>query len=175
VKYCLPIRKTIFNPDDPLGEALPFTVLGPNSPLSYREAARRLAENFANCTPFGSAPYEANESEVYGITYSRDRVLLFSKKIGAGRIRCFGAVGMRWKKYEYTDMPEGEGWFMTWAWFHPTEQRKDHLRNAWPHISRLFPDFMPQPPATPAMGAFLKKIQFSHPRLLNREFPIIPL
>lgn len=169
MKHCLPIRKIKFNPDNSFDEALPFTVLGPTSPLSYRQATRLLAEDFANCTGFSPAPYDVNEGE----EYFRDRVLLFSKPTGDGRIRCFGAVGMRWRKYEFTDMPEGEGWFMTWAWFHPTHQRKGYLRNAWPHISRLFPDFMPLPPATPAMGAFLKKIKFYHPSLSNREFPVI--
>jgi hypothetical protein len=172
VKFCLPIRKTKLNPYDSLDEKLPFTVLGPNSPLNYRKAARLLAEDFANGTGFSPAPYEAKEGE-HELTYCRDRVLLFSKPIGDGKLCCFGAVGMRWKKYEYEDMPEGEGWFMTWAWFHPTEQRKGHLRNAWPHISRLFPDFIPLPPATPAMGLFLKKIKFSHPFFLNKEFPIV--
>ena len=167
MNYCLPIRKIKFNPYDSVGGALPFTVLGPDSPFSYRKAERLLAEDFANTTHFGPAPYEAKEGERYGMTYRRDRVLLFSNPTENGKTRCFGAVGMRWKKYD--DMPEG--WFMTWAWFHPTEQRKGHLRNAWPQISRLFPDFIPIPPVTPAMRLFLKKIQFSHPCLLNRELP----
>jgi len=111
------------------------SALGPSSPLNYREAARLLAEDFANYTQFSPTPYEANEVIDYGKTYLRDRVLLFSKPTGEGKMQCFGAVGMRWKKYEYADMPEGEGWFMTWAWFHPTEQRKGHLRIAWPHTT----------------------------------------
>ena len=58
-----------------MGELLPFTILGPNSPLSYRKAAGLLAEDFANYTHFSPAPYEANEVEVCG-GYARDRVLL---------------------------------------------------------------------------------------------------
>jgi hypothetical protein len=139
--------------------------------LSYRTAARLLAEDFANYAHFSPTPYGVNEAVAYG--YWRDRVLLFSKPIGDERMRCFGAVGMRWQKNEYNDAPDREGWWMTWAWFHPTEQRKGHLENAWPHISKMFPDFMPLPPATPAMGNFLKKIKFNHPFLGNREFPVV--
>jgi hypothetical protein len=160
MKYCLPIIKIRVNPDDSLDEALPFTVLGHNSPLSYRKATRCLAEDFANNTGFSPAPYEANELNVYP-EYYRDRVLLFIKPIDSEKIRCFGAVGIRWKKYD--DIPEG--WFMTWAWFHPSEQRKGHLRNAWLHILKLFPNFIPDPPYSPTMKSFLRKIQFSHPHV----------
>ena len=137
MKCCVPIVKIRLNPDDNLGEKLPFTVLGHNSPLIYRKAARRLAEDFACSTGFPPAPYEANELVNYP-EYFRDRVLLFIEPIDLVRIRCFGAIGIRWKKYD--DIPEG--WFMTWAWFHPSEQRKGHLKNAWPHILKMFPDFI---------------------------------
>jgi hypothetical protein len=160
MKCCLPIIKKRLNPDDNTAESLPFTILGFNSPLSYREAARRLAEDFANNTGFSPAPYEADELWNYP-KYHRDRALLFTKPIDSGRICCFGAVEIRWKDYE--DMPEG--WFMTWAWFHPNEQRKGHLKNAWPHILKLFPNFIPDPPYTPAMKGFLRKIQFLHPHV----------
>jgi hypothetical protein len=157
MKCCLPIIKIRVNPDDGFGEALPFTILGHNSPLSYRKAARYLAEDFANYTGFSPAPYDTNELKL-NQPYWHDRVLLFVEQIGSEKIRCFGAVGIRWKKYD--DIPEG--WFMTWAWFHPSEQRKGHLKNAWPHIAKLFPNFVPDPPFSPAMKAFLRKIQFSH-------------
>src|ERR1035441_163621 len=104
MKFCLPIRKIKLNPYDSLDEKLPFTVLGPNSPLSYQQAARRLAEDFANGTCFESAPYEVKEIERYASTDWRDRVLLFGKPTGDGKMRFFGAVGMRWKKYD--DLPE---------------------------------------------------------------------
>lgn len=159
-----PIKKIRFDPDDSSNGKLPFAVLGPNSPLSYRKAARVLAEDFANNTHFSPAPYEANETESHP-EYLRDRVLLFIEPIDSERIRCFGAVGIRWKKYD--DIPEG--WFMTWAWFHPGEQRKGHLKNAWPHILKLFPNFRPDPPLTPAMESFLKKIQL--PNALQPSIP----
>ena len=159
MKCCLPIRTIEPNPDEHLAEQLPFTVLGINSPLSYRKAARLLAEDFASYTHFSPAPYEADEIKNYGKSYARDRALLFGEPIDLKRVRFFGAIGMRWKKYD--DMPEG--WFMTWVWFHPSEQKKGHLTNAWPHILRLFPNFFPDPPITPAMQSFLKKIQFRHP------------
>lgn len=173
MKCSLPIRTIKANPNYTPGEELPFTVLGPNSPLSYLQAASLLAADFANYAHFSPAPYGANEARIYGNRYLRDRVLLFTKPIGERKFRCFGAVGMRWEKHEFTDMPEGEGWFMTWAWFHPGEQRKGHLTNAWRHILRLFPGFMPAPPATHAMGSFLKKVKFDHPRLRGRPFPTI--
>ena len=90
MKYCLPIIKIRFNPDDNLTEKVPFTMLGHNSPLSYRKAARRLAEDFANSTGFSPAPYEADELKHYQ-QYVRDRVLLFTEPIDSERIRCFGA------------------------------------------------------------------------------------
>ena len=52
---------------------------------------------------------------------------------------------------------------MTWAWFHPHEQRRGHLSHAWPHISKLFPNFIPDPPFSQAMKSFLIKIQFVRP------------
>jgi hypothetical protein len=156
VNCCRPIRKIKANPCDNPGENLPFSILGPESPLSYRKAARLLAEDFANNAHFSPAPYEANEAQDYWPGYARDRVLLFSKPVDSEKICCFGAVGIRWKKYD--DLPEA-GWFMTWAWFHPSEQRKGHLTTAWPHILRLFPNFIPDPPLTPAMESFLKKMQ----------------
>ena len=173
MKHCLPIRKIKFNPYDSSDEALPFMVLGPDSPFSYRQAVGLLAEDFANSTGFSPAPYEPKEGDHYGKAYLRDRLLVFSKLVGEGKICFCGAVGMRWKRYEFTDMPEAEGWFMTWAWFHPNERRKGYLSNAWPYILKLFPDFMPQPPATMAMGSFLKKMKFNHPYLLHGEFPTV--
>src|SRR6266487_2314352 len=127
---CRPIRKIKANPYNSRDTTLPFIVLGPNSPLSYRKAGRLLAEDFANNAHFSPTPYEANEVEDYG-KYFLDRVLLFSEPINSRRIRCFGAVGIRWQKYD--ELPEAR-WIMTWAWFHPSEQRKGHLTKAWPHI-----------------------------------------
>jgi len=164
MKCCMPILKIRPNPDDNLAEPSPFTVLGHNSPLSYRNAARHLAEDFANSTGFSPAPYESKELDKYP-EYRRDRALLFIEPISLQRIRCFGAVGVRWKKYD--DIPVA-GWFMTWAWFHPSEQRKGHLKNAWPYILKLFPDFIPDPPYSTAMKSFLRKIQFSHPHVPAR-------
>lgn len=148
------------NPYDNLGETLPFILIGPDSPLSYRKAARRLAENFANSTHFSPAPYEAQEGEDYGPKYARDRVLLFAEATAPRRLRYFGAVGIRWK--EFDDLPE-RGWFMTWAWFQRADQRKGHLTKAWPHILKLFPNLMPLPPLTAAMESFLKKVQYYDP------------
>ena len=138
---------------------MPFVIIGPSSPLSYRTAVRLLAENFANYTGFSPAPYEAEEAD-YELSYARDRVLLFSRKIDEQSIRCFGAAGIRRKKYDEIPTP---GWFMTWAWFHPSEQRKGHLTKAWPHILKLFPDIIPDPPLSDEMKSFLIKIGTKFP------------
>src|SRR5690242_15283713 len=103
-----PVRKVRPNPYDSPAQKLPFIILGPNSPLSYRKAARLLGEDFANATRFSPTPYEAEEADHYGGTYLRDRVLLFAKSVDGLRIRCFGAVGVRWQKFD--DIPE-PGWF----------------------------------------------------------------
>ena len=165
MNFCRPVRKVAFNPYDTPEEPLPFLILGPKSPLSYRKAARLLAEDFANSAHFSPAPYEVHEDEHYGDSYLRDRVLLFAKPTDAGTIRCFGAVGVRWKTFD--DIP-APGWFMTWAWFHPAEQRHGHLTKAWPHILKLFPSLMPLPPLTDAMLSFLKKAHFDHPLLRQK-------
>jgi hypothetical protein len=164
MNFCRPIRKVAFNPYDTPGNQLPFFILGPNSPLSYRKAARLLAEDFANGAHFSPAPYEAEEARLYGGKYSSDRVLLFAKPVTGQKISCFGAVGVRWQKFD--DVPD-PGWFMTWAWFHPAEQRQGHLIKAWPHVLKLFPSLMPLPPITDAMLSFLKKVHFDHPLFLR--------
>ena len=164
MSFCQPVRKVACNPYDALVGPLPFVVLGPDSPLSYRKAARLLAEDFANGAHFSPAPYEPREAETYGHRFLRDRVLLFGRPTGIHRIRFFGAAGVRWQQFD--DIPE-PGWFMTWAWFHPAEQRKGHLTSAWPHIVKLFPGVMPLPPLTDAMLAFLKKTHFDHPLFLH--------
>lgn len=147
-----PIRKIQPNPyESPAGAS--FIVIGPKSPLSYRKAIRDMAADFANHAHYSPAPYDANEAE-YNPSYLRDRVLLFSNSHGPDKIRCFGAVGFRWQKYD--DVP-GPGWFMMWAWFHPSEQRKGHLTNAWPHLLKSFPGFIPIFPWSPAMIEFMKK------------------
>lgn len=164
MNFCRPVRKVTFNPYDTPGKPLPFMVLGPDSPLSYRKAARLLAEDFANGAHFSPAPHEACEADHYGGQYRRDRVLAFAKPVDALRIRFFGAAGVRWQQFD--DIPE-PGWFLTWAWFYPAEQRKGHLTNAWPHILRLFPGVMPLRPITEAMLAFLKKAKFDNPLFLR--------
>jgi len=160
MNFSQPIRKIRPNPHDRTDERLPFTIIGPSSPRSYREAVRLLAEDFANGAHFSPAPYEVDEAEHYGSAYAGDRVLLFSTPLGPGKIRCFGAVGLRWKTYD--EVPTG-GWFITWAWFHPKQQRQGHLSKAWPSILRLFPNACPDPPITEAMNSFLDKVQFQHP------------
>lgn len=146
-----PIVKLQPNPY-PSPEGAPFIVIGPESPFAYRKAVHEMAADFANCTHYSPAPYDPIEAE-YNPSYSRDRVLLFSKPHAPGKIRCIGAVGFRRKKYN--DVPAG--WFMTWAWFHPTEQRKGHLRTAWPFLLKSFPEFIPDPPWSPGMIEFMKK------------------
>lgn len=168
MSFSRPTRRVRFNPYDNSAEALPFTVLGPDSPLSYRRAAWLLAEDFANGTHCSPTPYEANEAEDYGTARARDRILLFTEPVGPQRIRCFGAVGIRWQ--EYNDIPD-PGWFMTWAWFHPAEQRKGHLTKAWPHILKLFPNIIPLLPLSPAMQSFLTKVQFHHPIFSRMRSP----
>lgn len=148
-----PVRKIHANPyESPQGA--PFIVIGPESPLSYRKAVRAMAADFANSTHYSPAPYDANEAE-YEPSYFRDRVLLFRGPHGSDKIRCFGAVGFRWQKYD--DVP-GPGWFMTWAWFHPAEQRKGHLTKAWPYLLQSFPGFIPTFPWSPKMVEFMKKV-----------------
>jgi hypothetical protein len=166
----LPIIRERRNPYDRSGPTLPFTLVGPDSPLAYRKAVERLAVDFAANTQFGHAPYSAQEAETYsGELYSRARVLLFSEPLKSERIRCFGAVGIRWKCFN--ELPE-PGWVMTWAWFHSSRQRKGYLRIAWPYILKLFPNLIPEPPITLAMLTFLKRVQFNHPIIrLETAFP----
>ena len=166
----LPLLTISSNPYDRSGAALPFTIVGPDSPLTYRKAVERLAVEFAANSQFGQAPYSSQEADTYpGELYSRARVLLFSEPHKSGMIHCTGAVGIRWKSFDELPAP---GWVLTWAWFHPSRQRKGYLKNAWPYILRLFPSLIPEPPITRAMLAFLKNVRFNHPNIrLETAFP----
>lgn len=44
---------------------------------------------------------------------------------------------------------------LQWIWLHPYVRRHGYLTRAWPYFSARFPSFVPEPPLSPAMIAFL--------------------
>jgi len=123
--------------------------------LSYREAAKLLAEDFAIKAHFSPAPYQANEAENYP-EYASDRVLLFYEPFCMGKIRCFGAIGMRWQKYD--DLPDA-CWIMTWLGFIRMNKERAFDPVLALHF-KVVSQFRPLPPLTQKMESFLKKVTY---------------
>ncbi len=123
---------------------MPFLVIGPKSPVSWRKAVESMAYYFRREMHFDFPPYGVTETD-FSPELGRDRVLVFPKTtvIEGFLDVCYfiGAVGVRWR--EWTDAPAS--WCVTWAWLHPYERRQGHLTKAWPFLLRTFPNTWVEP------------------------------
>lgn len=146
----------------------PFMVVGPQSPLSWLEAIEEMAYYFKRELKFDLPPFSADERSKPELR--RDRVLVFYKteildhkptprnlKDFINAYTFFGAIGVRWR--EWNDAPAS--WSLPWVWLHPYERRQGHLTKAWPVLLKMFPDPYVEPPVSPAMLAFLKKVGYT--------------
>ena len=69
-----------------------------------------------------------------------------------------GACCFRWRQWK--DVPAdfpAETYGMQWIWLHPYQRRKGVLSKAWPYFLARFDPFVPEPPHSPTMEAFLRK------------------
>ena len=146
----------------------PFLVVGPQSPLSWLKAVEEMAYYFKRELKFEFPTFTAEErfkSELH-----RDRVLVFYKteildhnptpknpKDFTNAYTFFGAIGVRWRQRENAPA----SWSLPWVWLHPYERRQGHLTKAWPFLLKMFPKFSVEPPISPAMTSFLKKVGYT--------------
>ena len=143
----------------------PFMVIGPQSPLSWLKAIEEMAYYFKRELMFEFPTYSANER--FKPELQRDRVLVFHRTEVLGHkptprnpkdfinaYTFFGAIGVRWRKWECAPA----SWSLPWVWLHPYERRRGRLSKAWPFLLKMFPNPYVEPPISPAMSAFLKKV-----------------
>lgn len=141
---------------------LPFLVIGPKSPLSWRKAVDEIGCYFKRELRFEQFPYSIRED----FETHMDRVLVFHSPKIVDRDPTprnpkdhttyhvfWGAVCIRRRIGE-----KSANWAIAWAWLHPYERRRGHLTNAWPLILKMFPNPELEPPVSPAMEAFHKKV-----------------
>lgn len=146
----------------------PFMVIGPQSPLSWLKAIEEMAYYFKRELKFEFPTFSAKE--ICNPELQRDRVLVFyqtevldhkptprNPKDIINAYTFFGAIGVRWRKWE--DAPAS--WSLPWVWLHPYERRQGHLTKAWPLLLKMFPNPYIEPPISPAMSAFLKKVDYT--------------
>ena len=146
-------QKNVHQREAPVGA--PFRVIGPRSPKAWRHEVEKLARYFKRELGFDFPPYTANEAESDSEP-SLDRVLVVPKIDWEHTIYLIGAVGVRWS--EWDDAPPC--WSVTWAWLHPYERRKGHLTRVWPFLLRMFPGPHIEPPVSPSMMQFLRKVRY---------------
>lgn len=133
----------------------------PESPKILRATVEEIAYHFKREMGFSFVQFETSETpgrvgfvpwEAY---LFHERVYEKDSDINNIRVRCFGASCFRWR--EWTDIPAA--WSLDWVWFHPYFRQKQHLTKAWSQFKQEYGEFHLEQPVSPAMKAFLSKIQ----------------
>ena len=85
--------------DAELPSAAQLSIIGPDSPVEWRQSVEQLGKYFQREFGFDQPPYEACEADAYGEKYWNDRVLTFSRSAVDTdfdeAIYFVGAVGIR--------------------------------------------------------------------------------
>lgn len=153
------VEKNLYDSQAPMASR--FRIVGPASPVTWRDATEKLAYYFRRELEYDSPPYTAAEVENWDL--AKDRVLVFVKDTvledWEDYLYFIGAVGVRWR--EWDNAPHG--WAIAWAWLHPYERRKGHLSKSWPFLLEKFPNFRVEAPISDAMIGFLKKMEYKEP------------
>jgi hypothetical protein len=122
----------------------------PQSPLRFRKAVETIAQYFRREFSYDFTQYDATER-----TDPRDQVFLWVNPCDdpAG-VRALGAACFRWRRWQ----DGSAGLALSWLWLHPYCRRQGLLSAAWPYFCERFGDFQVEPPLSPAMEAFLAKV-----------------
>lgn len=137
-----------------------ITVVTARSPLAHRRAVERLGIYLKREEHYDFPIYDAEEAAQYS-GRAGDVAFLWTSYRAAdwgksGELHpAVGACCFRWR--QWSDAPAG--WALAWAWFHPYERRRGHLKRAWPYFCERFGNFLPEPPLTPAMKSFVRTMQ----------------
>jgi len=93
-----------------------------------------------------SCKYEASEKADY-------RAYLFANGPNESPRVLVGACCFRFRDFKDAE----PRWVLQWAWLHPYSRGRGILSAAWDGFHGTFGNFLPEPPYSPAMKAFLRK------------------
>ena len=126
-----------------------------NSPRQHHKAVYEMAYHFKKefHYDFTMQGLDENEPDEKRAAYLWVHPQYVDKAIEY-KVPCVGATCFRFRDYE--DAPSS--WAMQWVWFHPYLRKKRLLSESWAHFSKEFPDFICEPPFSPAMKLFLEKV-----------------
>lgn len=136
------------------------------STLPYKKAVETIAVAFTREMGYDFRPFSASEysNRIYRRPDARTTdentrsFLWFNEKEGyRGHWETFGGCTFRLM---------GDIWMLMWIWIHPYERRKGHLSAAWPFFQSMFGIVVPDPPMSPELLSFLKKV--GHDKLLKK-------
>lgn len=120
------------------------------TPFPARQATEIIGGYFNREWGSGGPPYQAHEHED-----ERDRIFVLTRKKDGETEYAIGAIIFRWRNY--SDAP-GE-LVLNWVWIHPFLRRQGILTAYWGLFRRLYGNFFVEPPLSPAMESFLKKVR----------------
>jgi hypothetical protein len=121
------------------------------SPIRFRRAVWQMARFFQRegRYDFVGYGYEGKDPDA-----TAHGCLWFDPRGGAERCAVIGAACFRWM--EWDDAPAG--WLLCWVWLHPYQRGRGHLARAWPFFRVRFAGFEVDPPFSPAMVGFLRRV-----------------
>jgi len=119
--------------------------------LAFRNAVHRFAIYFKREFGYDFIQYDPQEFDVH----SKDVAYLWMDQSNSyPKGLPIGAVSFRWREWTNHEPT----FALQWIWLHPYERCKGHVRAAWPFFQKQHGDFVVEPPLSPAMKAFLKKV-----------------
>lgn len=122
--------------------------VSPRSPLRLRRCVETFARYFRREFRYDFVQYSALEPGA-----ANERAYLWMSR-NAYPPFFFGAASFRWRAWK----DAAPGFALQWVWLHPYERRRGYLTRAWPAFRAQFGDFHCERPLSPAMAAFLRKL-----------------
>lgn len=118
------------------------------APRRLREAVEQIAKFFRREFGYDFVQYSAKQHRAPDVAF------VWSSREDPVSADAIGAV------HFVVDEPKNGPafWRLSWAWFHPYERRKGHLRKAWPFFQQMFGRFRVAPPLSKGMSSFLEQV-----------------
>lgn len=126
-------------------------IIPSDKPHSCRPLLERMGYFLKREQKYDSPTYSAEECSSNRFGH------LFGQMYGVGVSRAIGGACFSYENW--SNAPAS--YCLEWVWIHPYFRRNSILTGAWSHFQKRHGDFMPMPPYSRAMLAFLKKI--GHP------------
>ena len=130
------------------------------SPLSYKKAIETIGVYFIRELGYDFRPFTVAEysNRIYRspserTTDENTRSFLWYNphERHPGHRPSFGACTFRLRR---------SMWSLKWVWIHPYERRRGRLSKAWPFFRSMFGVFVPDPPLSPGIIAFMRKVGY---------------